>query len=55
MQMKLGYFAKDVQTAVGDFKAVKDRTALLCKNASGAKMLKPLIINMQSRAQKAYI
>ncbi|XP_043494104.1 tigger transposable element-derived protein 1-like [Polistes fuscatus] len=39
------FIAKSEKTASG-FKAAKDRiTLLLCSNASGAKMLKPLIIN----------
>lgn len=39
------FIAKSEKTASG-FKAAKDRiTLLLCSNASGAKILKPLIIN----------
>ncbi|GFY66496.1 tigger transposable element-derived protein 1 [Trichonephila inaurata madagascariensis] len=55
MRMKLGYFGKTMpsrtfiaksETTASDFKAAKDQiTLLLCSNASGAKFLKPLIIN----------
>ncbi|GFY66988.1 tigger transposable element-derived protein 1 [Trichonephila inaurata madagascariensis] len=39
------FIVKSEKTASG-FKAAKDRiTLLLCSNASGAKILKPLIIN----------
>ncbi|GFV43942.1 tigger transposable element-derived protein 1 [Trichonephila clavipes] len=48
------YIAKDEKTASGH-KASKDRvTLLLCSNASGDRMLKPLLINksLRSRALK---
>ncbi|GFW53487.1 tigger transposable element-derived protein 1 [Trichonephila clavipes] len=48
------YIAKDEKTASGH-KASKDRvTLLLCSNASGYRMLKPLLINksLRSRALK---
>ncbi|GFX59445.1 tigger transposable element-derived protein 1 [Trichonephila clavipes] len=43
------YIAKDEKTASGH-KASKDRvTLLLCSNASGDRMLKPLLINKSLR------
>ncbi|GFU04185.1 tigger transposable element-derived protein 1 [Trichonephila clavipes] len=43
------YIAKDEKTASG-YKASKDRiTLLLCSNASGDRMLKPLLINKSLR------
>ncbi|GFW83336.1 tigger transposable element-derived protein 1 [Trichonephila clavipes] len=48
------YIAKSEKTASG-FKAAKDRvTLLLCSNASGDRMLKPLLVNrsLKPRALK---
>ena len=41
------YVAKSQKTA-GGFKVAKDRVTLLfCSNASGERMLKPLLVNSQ--------
>lgn len=42
------YVAKSQKTA-GGFKVSKDRVALFCSNASGERMLKPLLVNRALR------
>ena len=49
------YVAKSQKTA-GGFKVAKGRVTLLfCSNASGERMLKPLVVNSQVNCNKNFL